>query len=77
MDRAKYGQKLIRYLSDKLTEHRLKGMSITALKTFRQFYLVYPLIGQAVPDQLEHIIYTENYPENFRTDKAKSRNNQA
>jgi predicted nuclease of restriction endonuclease-like (RecB) superfamily len=56
MDRAKYGQKLIRHLSDKLTEHRLKGMSGTALKTFRQFYLAYPSIGQAVPDQLEHVI---------------------
>jgi predicted nuclease of restriction endonuclease-like (RecB) superfamily len=55
MDRAKYGQKLIRHLSDKLIEHRLKGMSITALKTFRQFYLVYPLISQAVPDQLENV----------------------
>jgi predicted nuclease of restriction endonuclease-like (RecB) superfamily len=38
-DRAQYGQKLIKNMVKKLTH--IKGMSISNLKNFRQFYVVY------------------------------------
>lgn len=51
-DRAKYGDKLIKMLSEKLKKGRVRGMSYTNLNLFRQFYLVYPQIIRAVPEQL-------------------------
>ena len=39
--RAKYGQKLIKGLSDYLTKKFEKGFSVSNLKCMRQFYLVY------------------------------------
>lgn len=50
-DRAQYGERLIERLSASLTERGLKGVSVTALKLCRQFYLVYPEIGQTLIDQ--------------------------
>jgi len=52
-DRAKYGERLIEQLSASLTERGLKGVSVTALKLCRQFYLAYPEIGQTLTDQFE------------------------
>jgi hypothetical protein len=63
-DRAKYGDKLIKCLSQRLGG---KNFSTTALKIYRQFYLAYPQIyeevlgfihsvvriGQSVTDQLQ------------------------
>ncbi|MEI6767191.1 MAG: PDDEXK nuclease domain-containing protein [Bacteroidota bacterium] len=46
-DRAKYGKKLLKELSKKIS---IKGISETNLKIFRQFYLTYPQISQTVPD---------------------------
>lgn len=51
-DRAQYGERLIERLSESLTERGLKGVSVTALKLCRQFYLAYPEIGQTLSDQL-------------------------
>ena len=48
-DKAKYGDKLLFHLSDKLN---IKGLSVTNLKLNRQFYLAYPQIGQSVTDLL-------------------------
>ena len=48
-DRAKYGDRLLSEIS---TSTSIKGMSITNLKIFRQFYRVYPQIGQTVSDFL-------------------------
>jgi len=50
-DRATYGTKLIDNMAKKLSH--IKGMSSTALKLMRQFYLTYPQISQAVTDQFK------------------------
>jgi hypothetical protein len=52
-DRATYGEGLIKEMSVKLTVQRLKGFSISALKTHRIFYLMYPQIRQVVIDELQ------------------------
>ncbi len=46
-DRATYGKMLLKNLADKV---RIKGISETNLKIFRQFYQAYPQIGQTLPD---------------------------
>jgi predicted nuclease of restriction endonuclease-like (RecB) superfamily len=48
-DRAKYGDSILNKLVSSIT---IKGISETSLKLFRQFYMVYPQIGQSVTDQL-------------------------
>ena len=57
-NRAEYGKYIIRNLSSFLTEHYGKGYSISNLKNFRQFYLIYSKdsIGQTVFNQFK------NYP---------------
>ena len=57
-NRAEYGKYIIRNLSSFLTEHYGKGNSISNLKNFRQFYLIYSndSIGQAMFSQFK------NYP---------------
>ncbi len=52
-DRAQYGERLIERLSASLTGRGLNGVSVTALKLCRQFYLAYPEIGQTLTDQVE------------------------
>lgn len=51
-DRAEYGEKLLPKLAKMLLQQGVKGVSVTNLKLFRQFYKTYPAIGQAVTDQL-------------------------
>jgi len=48
-DRATYGAKIIENMSESLSY--IKGISSTALKLMRQFYLTYPQISQLVTDQ--------------------------
>lgn len=57
-NRAEYGKYIIRNLSSFLTEHYGKGNSISNLKNFRQFYLIYSndSIGQTMFSQFK------NYP---------------
>ena len=57
-NRAEYGKYIIRNLSSFLTERYGKGYSISNLKNFRQFYLIYSKdsIGQTVFSQFK------NYP---------------
>jgi predicted nuclease of restriction endonuclease-like (RecB) superfamily len=45
-DRAEYGKKLLPKLSEKLKE--IKGMDERSLRNFRQFYLIYPQIGNYI-----------------------------
>ncbi len=61
-DRAKYGDKMLRNLSEKLASRGLKGFSYTNLSLFRQFYLLYPEIVQTVSEQLgaTHLNLSEN-----------------
>ena len=49
--RAEYGERIIRELSEKLTNEFGRGFSFTNLKQMRQFYIVYS-IGQTLSDQL-------------------------
>jgi len=51
-DRAQYGERVLKERSVRLQSRHLKGLSDTNLKLFRQFYQIYPAIGQALPDQL-------------------------
>jgi hypothetical protein len=50
-DRASYGDNLVSELSENLN---IKGLSITNLKLFRQFYIAYPEISQTVSDVLKN-----------------------
>ena len=49
-NRAKYGDNLINELADNIN---VKGISSTNLKLARQFYFIYPQIGQTVSDFLK------------------------
>ena len=44
-----YGKKLIKRLSDELGKSNVKGMSQTNLRKFREFYLAYQKMQQALP----------------------------
>ena len=51
-DRAVYGEKLLQKLSAKV---KIRGVSETNLKIFRQFYHTYPQISQTVTDKFNTI----------------------
>jgi predicted nuclease of restriction endonuclease-like (RecB) superfamily len=51
-DRAKYGEKLLENLAERVN---IEGLSHRNLKNFRLFFLLYPQIGHAVPDQLKKL----------------------
>ena len=57
-DRAKYGNKLIKAYSEKLTKELGKGYSVTNLKNMRQLYLIFQK-GQTMSDQLSWSHYIE------------------
>ena len=48
-DRAEYGAKILNNLVKRLKH--IKGMSLSNLKLFRQFYFAYPQIGEVVSNQ--------------------------
>jgi predicted nuclease of restriction endonuclease-like (RecB) superfamily len=50
-DRAKYGDRLMQELTDRIKTKNMKGMSFTNLNLFRQFYLAYPEIRQSLTDE--------------------------
>ncbi|HAH32037.1 MAG TPA: cytoplasmic protein [Elusimicrobia bacterium] len=50
-DRAKYGKKLLVKLALELKKKNIQGLSLRNLKLFRQFYFVYPSIGQTLSAQ--------------------------
>jgi predicted nuclease of restriction endonuclease-like (RecB) superfamily len=50
-DRANYGDKLLQAIESDCKKQKIKGLSATNLKLCRQFYQVYPEIGQPVADQ--------------------------
>lgn len=57
-ERAEYGTKLLKNLSEQLTKEYGSGFSLSALKYMRVFYLNYPElipIGHAVRDQLGNL----------------------
>ncbi|MBP7652770.1 DUF1016 family protein [Candidatus Dependentiae bacterium] len=72
-DRSKYGEKLLENLSSELKKKKIKGMSFTNLKIFRQFYLIYPQIikilsekkiSQPLADKFMNAIY-QALPDEF------------
>ena len=54
-DRAEYGTHFFETLSEELKNRKIKGMSATNLKLFRQFYLTYPQIGSIINTELQNI----------------------
>lgn len=59
-DRAEYGGKTLKLLSDKLSQTGNKGFSDRNLRLFRQFYLEYPAIWQLLIAKFQN---TENKPD--------------
>jgi predicted nuclease of restriction endonuclease-like (RecB) superfamily len=55
-DRASYGEKLIPELAKTLKKNGVSGCSTTALKIYRQLYLIYPGIGQTLSGQFKYLI---------------------
>lgn len=55
-DRAKYGNRLMQELADRLKTKNMKGMSFTNLNIFRQFYLAYPEIGRIINEKHSKLI---------------------
>ncbi|RTL59980.1 MAG: DUF1016 domain-containing protein [Sphingobacteriales bacterium] len=53
-DRAVYGSGTLNTLAQRLKKDGLKGMAETNLKLYRQFYLTYPQIRQALTDELQN-----------------------
>jgi hypothetical protein len=51
-DRAAYGEKLLESLSLKLAERGMKRVDTRELRRFRQFYLTYPQIREALTPEL-------------------------
>lgn len=56
-DRAEYGTRLIKYLSEKLQPQFGRGFSTRNLNLFRQFFRGFPIV-QALPAQLSWTHYT-------------------
>lgn len=52
-DRAEYGEKLYKNLAQKLKDKKIKGMSFTALHTFKKFFQTYPSIVQTLSEQFQ------------------------
>jgi len=64
-DRAAYGEKLLDTVALELKKKQLKGMSVTNLKLFRQFYEIYPQIGSIISGQLD-VLILEILPDEIR-----------
>jgi predicted nuclease of restriction endonuclease-like (RecB) superfamily len=59
-DKAKYGVRLLKKLSERI---HIKGVSETNLRIFRQFYIVYPAIRQALPALFKQVPIIQAAPE--------------
>lgn len=62
-DRATYGEKLIPSIEKRLKDAGHKGISLTNLKIFRQFYSTYHGISQAVPDLFRSLPISQALPD--------------
>ncbi len=75
--RAEYGERLVAELSKRLTARYGRGFSITNLKYFRQFYLIYrsdtPEIGHAVGDQFSPDLSWTHYRILMRVESEHAR----
>jgi len=55
-DHAKYGEQLLKNIANELKNKQVKGYSFTNILLCRQFYKMYPFIGQIIQNQ-NNIIY--------------------
>src|SRR3990167_3625818 len=62
LDRAKYGTHTIKHLADELQAAKVPSTAFTSLKQYRQFYELYPQIGQAVSGQLKVLTKMKELP---------------
>ena len=78
-DRAGYGEKLLEYLSEKLTKEFGKGFTVANLKNMRQFYKTFP-IRQTLSSELSWSHYNllmrieDERARNFYADEAVKAN---
>lgn len=56
-DRASYGERLLEELSMQLADRGLKRVGERELRRFRQFYLTYPQIREAVTPELSRMLH--------------------
>jgi len=56
-DRAEYGEKLIRVISERLKDAGIKGLSHSNLQLFKQFYKAYPELGYEAIKRYKDIDY--------------------
>ena len=72
--RAKYGHKLLEFLSEELTAEFGKGFSITTLKNMRIFYILYrDRISQSVTDQFSFNLTWTHYCELIKIEDTTKR----
>lgn len=70
-DRAKYGENLLKELAKQIN---IKGLAETNLILSRQFYKIYPQIGEILSDQLKQMSFNSIYQ--LPTDELQIINNQ-
>lgn len=58
-DRAEYGEQIIKNVSQRLQKAGIKGLSLTTLQLYKQFYYTYPQIAQTVPNHLQLIDFND------------------
>jgi len=58
-DRARYGDRLLDTLSERLTVTGMKGIAPRSLRLYRQFYLTYPQIWQTVSAKSLSSLFSE------------------
>jgi predicted nuclease of restriction endonuclease-like (RecB) superfamily len=56
-DRAEYGEKLIRTISERLKDAGIKGLSYVSLQLFKRFYSTYPQLATVVKSRYQAIDY--------------------
>jgi len=54
-DRAKYGTALLQRLSEQLAVLGVRGVSVSGLRSYRQFYVMYPQLGEVVAAEVQAI----------------------
>jgi len=62
-DRAKYGAELLKEISNSTN---IKGLSVTNLKIFRQFYGTYPAISQVLSDYFNTNLIGQSLTDEFK-----------
>ncbi|MBC8185690.1 DUF1016 family protein [candidate division KSB1 bacterium] len=70
-DRAKYGEKLLESIAEEFKKKKIKGMSETNLKVFRQFYEFYPQIRQSLNDQ-SYFPIRQTVSDEFKLEKSQT-----